>query len=104
MIAIVPIAIANRQSVSFSINPFEQGEESSWSLSAPLFVWMMLAMIMGAAFGALVMWLQNHRLRKNLKMKQRELDRVRADLEQEKTKNTSAAKHEHGLLAIGHEQ
>lgn len=73
----VPLAIANRQVVALSLDPF--GVPPSLVYEAPLYVWLMLPLMLGVVLGASVMWFDGHRTRVMLKLARRDASKAEAE-------------------------
>ena len=56
-ILILAFAVANRQIVSVSFDPFADPERSTAVVAAPLFVLMFLVLIVGTMLGGLATWI-----------------------------------------------
>lgn len=56
-VVIVAFAIANRQSVSISFDPFSDPNASSAVMTAPLFVLLFLVLVVGTVLGGIAAWL-----------------------------------------------
>ncbi|MCA1491027.1 LapA family protein [Sinorhizobium alkalisoli] len=54
-VVLVVLSVANRQTVTLALNPFEPAD-SMLSVSAPFFVFLFLAAIVGLILGAAVTW------------------------------------------------
>jgi uncharacterized integral membrane protein len=83
---IVVLAVANRQSVTLSIDPFE-GDDSLLTMQMPLFVVAFIALALGVILGGSVVWLGQRRHRVAARRAQAELvsareevDKLKADL------------------------
>jgi uncharacterized integral membrane protein len=79
-IAIVGIAfaVANRQSVDVSFNPFESPATSSLALEAPLFLVMFLAVAFGVLLGGIFTWFTQGRHRRALRETRSEVARLKS--------------------------
>ena len=62
-IVLVVLSVANRQSVTLALNPFRP-EDSVLSVSAPFFVFLLAALIIGLLLGALSTWLAQGKYRR----------------------------------------
>ncbi|KRB58774.1 hypothetical protein ASE04_03485 [Rhizobium sp. Root708] len=70
-IILVIFCVANRQSVSLAFNPFRP-EDQVLSLSAPLFVFLFIALIIGMFVGAAATWLGQGKHRKRARNEAKE--------------------------------
>jgi uncharacterized integral membrane protein len=66
-IVLVVLAVANRQVVTLALNPFRP-EDSVLSVSAPLFLFLFLAVLLGMLIGALGTWWSQGRYRKRARV------------------------------------
>lgn len=71
----VVFAVANRQTVRLSLNPFDPGGESL-SVDMPLFVALFLAVLTGMAVAGLAVWLAQGRWRRRARAEHREVVRL----------------------------
>jgi len=70
-IILIVLAVANRQTVTLALNPF-QPQDSILSLSAPFFVFVFLALLVGMAIGASVTWWRQGRYRRQARIEAKE--------------------------------
>lgn len=70
-ILLIVLCVANRQSVTLALNPF-QPQDSVLSVSAPLFAVLFLSVIFGMAVGSMVTWWNQGRYRKQARTEARE--------------------------------
>lgn len=70
-IVLIVLAVANRQVVTLALNPFRP-EDSLLSISAPFFVFVFLALIVGMAIGASVTWWRQGRYRRQARIEAKE--------------------------------
>lgn len=70
-ILLIVLCVANRQSVTLALNPF-QPQDSVLSVSAPLFVLLFLSVIFGMGVGSMVTWWNQGRYRKQARAEARE--------------------------------
>jgi uncharacterized integral membrane protein len=78
LIILVPIAIilivmsvANRQAVNLAFNPFDPGD-TMLSVSAPFFVYIFIALIVGILIGSGITWIAQGKHRKRAKSQKQE--------------------------------
>ncbi|MDO9417720.1 DUF1049 domain-containing protein [Pararhizobium sp.] len=62
-IVLIVLSVANRQAVTLALNPFRPAD-SILSVSAPLFVFLFLALITGLIIGSLATWFGQSKYRK----------------------------------------
>ncbi|WEX88350.1 DUF1049 domain-containing protein [Sinorhizobium garamanticum] len=62
-IILIVLSVANRQAVTFAFNPFNPAD-SVLSVSAPFFVFLFLAVIVGLILGAGATWLRQGKYRR----------------------------------------
>jgi uncharacterized integral membrane protein len=77
-IVMIAFAVANRHSVTVSLDPFG-GSDSG--LSLPLFVLIILLLIMGVLIGGLAAWLRQGKWRSAARRAERQLQALRKKLE-----------------------
>jgi len=70
-IVLIVLAVANRQMVTLALNPFRP-EDSVLAVSAPLFLFLFLAVFLGMLIGAFVTWWSQGRHRKQARIEARE--------------------------------
>jgi uncharacterized integral membrane protein len=70
-IVLIVLAVANRQSVTLALNPFRP-EDSMLSVSAPFFLFLILALLIGMAIGSAVTWWNQGRYRRQARVEARE--------------------------------
>ncbi|WP_105381259.1 lipopolysaccharide assembly protein LapA domain-containing protein [Neorhizobium alkalisoli] len=73
-IILIVLAVANRQTVTLALNPFRP-EDSVLSVSAPFFLFLLLAVLLGMLIGAAVTWWSQGRHRKQARVEAREAAR-----------------------------
>ncbi|TNM66317.1 DUF1049 domain-containing protein [Aliirhizobium smilacinae] len=62
-IVLIVLAVANRQVVTLALNPFRP-QDSVLSISAPFFVFVFLALLVGLVIGASLTWWRQGRYRR----------------------------------------
>lgn len=62
-VIVTALAVANRQPVRFSIDPFSN-TEPMFATDVPLFALLLAAVFVGLIFGGVASWLSQHRWRK----------------------------------------
>lgn len=70
-IVLIVLAVANRQIVTLALNPFRP-EDGILSLSAPFFLFLFLALLLGMAIGSAVTWWTQGKYRKQARTEARE--------------------------------
>ena len=78
-IIIIAFAVANRQPVTLSFDPFSASEPAA-ALTLPLFVLVILLLIIGVVIGGTASWLQQGRWRGMARRLERDVDRLRERL------------------------
>lgn len=74
---IIAFAIANRQSVSISFDPFSNPEASSAMITAPLFILLFLVLVVGVFLGGIAHWLSQGANRRRARTARDEAERWR---------------------------
>lgn len=89
---LVPIAIvmlafayANRQPVNLLFDPFNSAQPA-FALTAPLFLVLFAAVILGVLIGGVASWLAQGRFRREARRQRAEADRLRAELARARSK------------------
>ena len=78
-VIIIAFAVANRQSVTLSFDPFSSNEPAA-SVTLPLFALIILLLIIGVLIGGLATWLRQGKWRGSARRFERELHRLREKL------------------------
>jgi uncharacterized integral membrane protein len=78
-VVMIAFAVANRQDVTVSFDPFSSNEPAA-SLTLPLFALMVLLLIIGVLFGGMASWLRHHKWRGAARRFERELRGLRGKL------------------------
>jgi hypothetical protein len=96
VIILVPVAIiavafsvANRHAVSLTLDPFHPGNPAL-SYSAPFFVWLFAALVLGLVVGGLTVWLGQGRHRRLSRQRGKEAERLRRDAEEAERRRRGA--------------
>ena len=76
---ILAFAIANRQVVPVSLDPFAEAGASSALLTAPLFILLFLALIVGTLVGGIAAWLGQGANRRRVREARDDAERWRAE-------------------------
>ena len=74
---IVAFAIANRQSVTISFDPFSSPDASSAVITAPLFILLFLVLVVGVFLGGIAHWLSQGANRQRARTARDEAERWR---------------------------
>lgn len=82
---IVAFAIANRQVVSISFDPFSDPETSAAMLTAPLFLLLFITLIVGVVIGGVSTWFTQGTNRRRARLAEDAADRWRAEAERART-------------------
>ncbi|WP_174803721.1 lipopolysaccharide assembly protein LapA domain-containing protein [Martelella limonii] len=83
-VVLIVLCVVNRAPVSMALNPFDTGDKVL-SVSAPFFVFILIAFILGIVLGSLATWFSQHKYRKSAKVKKREAAKWRAEADHQKT-------------------
>lgn len=70
-IILIVLSVANRQTATLALNPFNPSD-SVLSVSAPFFVFIFLALMIGMLLGSIATWFKQGKHRKNARNNQRE--------------------------------
>ncbi|MEI2300737.1 DUF1049 domain-containing protein [Ensifer sp. MJa1] len=96
-VILIVLSVANRQSVTLALNPFRP-EDSVLSVSAPFFVFLFLAVIVGVILGAAATWFSQGKYRRRARNEanealkwHREAEKHRSQAEKLATQATLAA-------------
>ncbi len=77
-VIVVVLAVANRQDVTFSLDPF--GGAIGLSMTAPLFVFLFGVLLMGIVLGGVGAWLRQGRWRQAARVERANAERLRTDI------------------------
>lgn len=89
-IVLIALAVANREIVAFTLNPFNPGDPAL-TVSGPLFAFLFAALALGVVIGGCATWLRQGRYRRIARERSREADRLKARAEEEKLARKDAA-------------
>jgi uncharacterized integral membrane protein len=78
-------AFANRHFVAVSLDPFTSVDDSAYSLDAPLFILLILAMILGVVMGGVAVWFGQGKHRRAARASRAGIEKLRADLQAAKS-------------------
>ncbi|MDM9619288.1 hypothetical protein A6U87_00520 [Rhizobium sp. AC44/96] len=84
-IVLIIFCVANRQSVTMAFNPFRP-EDQVLSLSAPFFVFIFIALIIGMFAGSAVTWFSQSKHRKRARAEAKEAVRWQTEADRHKTR------------------
>jgi hypothetical protein len=79
-IIVVVLSVANRASVTFSLDPFG-GDPPALSLTAPFFVFLFATLALGVLLGGIAAWIRQGRWRGLARAERAELARTREEVE-----------------------
>lgn len=82
---LVVLAVANRQFVQVALNPFDPSDPVL-SLSAPLFVLLILAVMFGVLLGAVITWFAQGKYRKQARTQSRVAQQWQVEADRQKTR------------------
>jgi uncharacterized integral membrane protein len=88
-IACVAFAVANRQIISITFDPFDPANPAL-TLAVPLFVLVLVLVIAGVVLGGVAAWLRQSKWRRAARLAEAESRRLRAELEQSRRRNDIA--------------
>ncbi len=86
-VIIIGFAVANRQDVTISFDPFGPNLPAAWQ-TQPLFVVLIAALILGVIVGGIAAWLRQTKWRRTARRLEREVANLRAEIDA--LKRTSA--------------
>jgi len=89
-IVLIVLSVANRQSVTLALNPFRP-EDSVLSVSAPFFVFLFLAVILGMVIGSLATWFTQGKYRKRARIEASEAVKWHSEAEKHRTRAETMA-------------
>ena len=87
-VILILLSVANRQSVRFSIDPFNL-ETPAFSLELPFFAFLFLSLIIGMIIGGMVIWFGQSRHRRELRNKRTEVETLRRQNETIQAQNSN---------------
>lgn len=89
-IILIIFCVANRQSVTLAFNPFRP-EDQVLSLSAPFFVFLFIALIIGMFAGSAVTWVNQGKHRKRARNEAKEAVRWQSEADRHKARSEDIA-------------
>ncbi len=100
LIALVVLALANREVVTLHLLPEGIAQVMPISVRLPLFVVVLLSAVAGVVIGYLFEWLREHKYRRRATQKSREAERLSAEVDRMRR---AAGRAEDDVLALlGH--
>lgn len=97
-IVLIVLSVANRQAVTLALNPFDPAD-SVLSMTAPFFVFLFLALMVGMIVGSLATWFSQGKYRKRARSHKREAVKWHQEADKLKAEN-QPAKEASGLPAL----
>ncbi|WP_454288428.1 DUF1049 domain-containing protein [Rhizobium arsenicireducens] len=82
-IVLIVLSVANRQAVTLALNPFKP-DDALLSLTAPFFVFLFLALMLGLLLGSAATWLAQGKYRKKARAETRQAVRWQAEADRQK--------------------
>lgn len=79
-IVIIAFAVANRQIVTVSLDPFSSDRPAA-SVTLPLFALIIVLLIAGVLIGGVAAWLRQSKWRRNARRLEREVDQLRSEVD-----------------------
>ena len=89
-IILISFAVANRQSVVVSLDPFDQAHPAL-SYSLPLFALILVLIIAGVILGGVAAWMRQAKWRRAARLAEREARELRSELDQLKRRRGGMA-------------
>lgn len=84
-VILVVLAVANRAPVSLALNPFDPADQAL-SVSAPFFVFLILAVMLGVLLGSVVTWFTQGKHRKKARNQSLAAQQWQAEADRQKTR------------------
>lgn len=82
-VILIVLTVANRHDVTFALNPFNPADKVV-AATAPFFVFLYVALIIGVIIGSFATWLAQGKYRKRARTGEREAVRWQAEAEKQK--------------------
>ena len=89
-IVLIAFAVANRQTVTVSFDPFDQADPA-FSLALPLFVLILALVIAGVILGGVAAWMRQGKWRGRARLAEAQARELRAENDQLKRRDGSGA-------------
>ena len=93
-VLLVILAVANRASVNLALNPFNPADQAL-SVSAPLFVFLIVAVMLGVLLGATVTWFTQGKHRKKARSQSRMAQQWQAEADRHRDEDPGDAVAQH---------
>lgn len=90
-VILIVLSVANREWIPFALNPFNPGDKVL-SVSAPFFVFLFAAFIIGMLIGSFATWLNQGKYRKRARKEAREAVRWQAEADKQKRVNQATGR------------
>lgn len=84
-IVLILLSIANRQSVTLAFNPFDPRDQVL-SVSAPFFVYLFIALMLGMIIGSMLTWFSQGKYRERARQTAAESQRWHSEADRQKAK------------------
>lgn len=84
-IVLIVLSVANRQGVTLALNPFRP-EDQALSLTAPFFVFLFLALIVGMIVGSIATWFSQSKYRKRARVESKSALKWQAEADKHKNR------------------
>ena len=78
-LVVLAFAVANRRETALSLDPFANGDSSALTVAAPLFVFLIGALLAGVLLGGGAAWLGQGRHRRAARQARGEVERLRSE-------------------------
>ena len=88
-IVLIVLSVANRQPVTLALNPFRP-EDSMLSVTAPVFLYLFLAVILGMIIGSAATWISQGKHRKRARTEASEAVKWHTEAEKHKSRAEAA--------------
>lgn len=89
-VILILLSIANRQSVTLALNPFEPAD-TVLSVSAPFFVFLFVALMIGMLMGSMITWFKQGKHRQRARDEAAESTKWHVEADRQKEKADSLA-------------
>lgn len=89
-IILVALAVANRNLVAFTVDPFNPGNPAL-TMQMPLFMLLFAAMVLGLVIGSFATWIKQGRYRKLARQRSQEAEQLRQEAARANTAPASTA-------------
>lgn len=89
-IVLILLSIANRQSATLALNPFEPTDQVL-SISGPFFVFIFIALMLGMVLGSFITWFKQGKYRQKARAEAAESEKWHTEADRQKEKAESLA-------------